>query len=144
MQRHDGHGSRTETRAALLSPQFKGLIMHIQKNLAISLLSCVLFALSGGAYAEGLAREQVRQQPIKAQQNGLAYVADASNPDISPVYQNEVDEQRATHAHNSDMGPQSEGSSQSGESAAMPTQQGSDHHDDCVGPVSFCNIYFGS
>jgi hypothetical protein len=121
--------------------------MRVRKFVGIVMLSFASAAYVGAAHAQGLTREQVRQQLIEAQQNGLSFVTDASYPDVSPVYQHQVDKMRATHAHDSGVGAQASGSTESGASKAspqMPMQTRPTPHDDCVGPVSFCNIYFGS
>ncbi|WP_407669063.1 DUF4148 domain-containing protein [Paraburkholderia diazotrophica] len=111
------------------------------------MLSFASAAYVGAAHAQGLTREQVRQQLIEAQQNGLSFVTDASYPDVSPVYQQQVDQMRAKHAHDSGIGAQASGSAESGASKRAPEtpmQTPPASHDDCVGPVSFCDIYFGS
>ncbi|MEM5389173.1 DUF4148 domain-containing protein [Paraburkholderia phymatum] len=121
--------------------------MRVHKFVGIAMLSFASAAYVGAAHAQGLTREQVRQQLIEAQQNGLSFVTDASYPDVSPVYQHQVDQMRATHAHDSGVGAQASGNTESGASkdaSKMPMQTPPTPHDDCVGPVSFCNIYFGS
>jgi len=121
--------------------------MQLRKFLGIVMLSSVSALSVGAAHAEGLTRAQVRQQLIEAQQDGLGYVTDASYPDISPVYKAEVEQRRAKRAHDSGFGGQTDGSTASGiagTAAAMPVQTGSPApKDNCVGPVSFCNLYSG-
>nr|WP_193727783.1 DUF4148 domain-containing protein [Paraburkholderia franconis] len=121
--------------------------MRVRKCVGIVMLSFASAAYVGAAHAQGLTREQVRQQLLEAQQNGLAFVTDASYPDVSPVYQHQVEQMRAMHSHDGGVGTQANGSTESGASTAaseMPMQTHPTSQDDCVGPVSFCNVYFGS
>ena len=59
------------------------------KKIAFAVLSVAVLA-SSSAFAEGKTRAQVYQELIEAQQNGLNYVTDASYPDVSPVYAQQV------------------------------------------------------
>ena len=59
------------------------------KKIAFAVLSVAVLA-SSSAFAEGKTRAQVYQELIEAQQNGLSYVTDASYPDVSPVYAQQV------------------------------------------------------
>lgn len=117
--------------------------MQLRKFIGIAMLSGISAICVDAAHAQGLTRAQVRQQLIEAQQNGLEYVTDASYPDVSRVYQYRLQQMRAKHADDGGFGPQTGGSAESG-AAAMPAHAKSASHDDCVGPASFCNIYFGS
>jgi hypothetical protein len=121
--------------------------MAARRIAGIVLLFCASFASLTLANAKGLTREQVVQQLIAAQQDGSMYVTDASYPDVSPIYRRQVDQQRAMHARNSGIGPQSSGTTESGNvsgSLAMSSNTDPASHDNCIGPVSFCNIYFGN
>ncbi|MGF6774238.1 hypothetical protein P3T18_006753 [Paraburkholderia sp. GAS199] len=60
------------------------------KKIAIAALSFAVLAVSSSAFAEGKTRAQVYQELIEAQQNGLDYVTDASYPDVSPVFAQQV------------------------------------------------------
>ncbi|NPT59665.1 DUF4148 domain-containing protein [Paraburkholderia elongata] len=60
------------------------------KKIAFAALSIVVLAASSSAFAEGKTRAQVYQELIEAQQNGLDYVTDASYPDVSPVFAQQV------------------------------------------------------
>lgn len=84
------------------------------------------------ASAQGLTRDQVRQQLIDAEANGSRFVTDTSYPDVSPVFANQVAHSAPPHAE-SGMGMPAAGTSDAG----AP-------HMACVGPVSFCNLYAGS
>lgn len=121
--------------------------MQVRKVMAILLLSSASVGVIGTAQAQGKTREQVRQELIEAEQNGSMYVTDSSYPDVSPIYQNLVDRQKAAHANDSAVGPEMNGSTETGRSAvheSRPMPNGPAHDDGCVGPVSFCDIYFGS
>ncbi|SEB17037.1 DUF4148 domain-containing protein [Paraburkholderia sartisoli] len=64
------------------------------KTLVMMSLSLALLA-SSSAFAEGKTRAQVYQELIEAQQNGLAFVTDASYPDVSPVFAATVERMKA-------------------------------------------------
>src|SRR5689334_3146240 len=103
------------------------------------------FALSSvvsvtNASAQEKTRAEVRQELIDAQNNGLNFVTDASYPDVSPVYQNQVAHLKMLH---SGSGPATSGASDAGRKTKAPTDS-SHAKDDCVGPAGFCNPYFGS
>lgn len=61
------------------------------KKIAFAVLSVVILAASSSVFAEGKTRAQVYQELIEAQQNGLDYVTDASYPDVSPVFAQQVE-----------------------------------------------------
>ncbi|MFM0058598.1 DUF4148 domain-containing protein [Paraburkholderia phytofirmans] len=60
------------------------------KKIAFAALSVVVLAASSSAFAQGKTRAEVYQELIQAQQNGLNYVTDASYPDVSPVFAQQV------------------------------------------------------
>ncbi|MFM0340156.1 DUF4148 domain-containing protein [Paraburkholderia fungorum] len=60
------------------------------KKIAFAALSVVVLAASSSAFAQGKTRAEVYQELIEAQQNGLDYVTDASYPDVSPVFAQQV------------------------------------------------------
>ncbi|MGF6753399.1 hypothetical protein P3T16_000786 [Paraburkholderia sp. GAS42] len=64
------------------------------KKLAMMSLSLALLA-SSSAFAEGKTRAEVYQELIEAQQNGLAFVTDASYPDVSPAFASTVEHMKA-------------------------------------------------
>ncbi|EIF33817.1 hypothetical protein BCh11DRAFT_01600 [Burkholderia sp. Ch1-1] len=77
------------------------------KKLAFAALSVAVLAASSSAFAQGKTRAEVYQELIQAQQNGLNYVTDASYPDVSPVFAQQVEQHKealaaqaaaATHA----------------------------------------------
>jgi hypothetical protein len=91
------------------------------------------------ANAQEKTRAQVRQELIDAENHGLRLVTDASYPDISPIYRQSATQMK--DQRDSGKGPEMSGTSAEGRRKA-PDMPGS--KDPCVGPVSFCNIYFGS
>ncbi|MFM0628224.1 DUF4148 domain-containing protein [Paraburkholderia xenovorans] len=60
------------------------------KKIAFAALSVAVLAASSSAFAQGKTRAEVYQELIQAQQNGLNYVTDASYPDVSPVFAQQV------------------------------------------------------
>ncbi|MFM0504003.1 DUF4148 domain-containing protein [Paraburkholderia caffeinilytica] len=68
------------------------------KKIAFAALSLVVLAASSSAFAEGKTRAQVYQELIEAQQNGLNYVTDASYPDVSPVFAQQVERNKEAFA----------------------------------------------
>jgi hypothetical protein len=120
----------------------------IMKRILPILAAATLLA-SSFAQAQGLTREQVRQQLVEAQAQGLQYVTDASYPAVHPIYEPTVARMKAEA--NVAYGGVAEGTGaaapaavkiapQSGHTPNMGRMHGSQ---DCVGPVSFCNIYSG-
>jgi hypothetical protein len=114
--------------------------MSIRKIASVIALSCAAFVSANAAHAQGVTRDQVRQELIQAQQDGAEYVTNASYPDVSPIYQNQIAQRHAERMSEHDMGSDTSGSTQAGHAALPMTQT----NDACVGPVSFCNTYFGS
>jgi hypothetical protein len=106
------------------------------KKLAFIALSAAVLA-SSSAFAQGVTRAEVQQQLVQAEQNGSRLVTDASYPDVSPIYENQLAHQQ--HG-SSAYGGMASGSSASGARLAMtPASSGS-----CVGPRTFCDPYAGS
>jgi hypothetical protein len=64
------------------------------KKLAFAALSVVVLAASSSAFAAGKTRAEVYQELIEAQQNGLDYITDASYPDVSPVFAQQVEKHK--------------------------------------------------
>jgi hypothetical protein len=107
------------------------------KSLKTLTMSVVVLALAvdfSNAFAQAKTREQVRQELIQAEKDGSRFVTDASYPDVSPMYQQQVAQMKAQHT-NSGEGVGTSGSSLSGGRIEKPRP--------CVGPVSYCNPYFG-
>ncbi len=68
------------------------------KKIAFAALSIAVLAASSSAFAQGKTRAEVYQELIEAQQNGLNYVTDASYPDVSPVFAQQVEQHKAALA----------------------------------------------
>lgn len=106
--------------------------MSIRRVLLAVFVAAASVGAVTSASAQGLTREQVRQQLIDAEANGSRFVTDTSYPDVSPVFAQQVAHSAAQRAA-SGMGMPAAGTSDAG----AP-------HTACVGPVSFCNLYAGS
>jgi hypothetical protein len=107
------------------------------KSLTVLTISVTALALTtdfSSTFVQAKTREEVRQELIQAENNGSRFVTDASYPDISPMYQQQVAQMKAQHAHSGE-GAGLSGSSVSGRRVEKPRP--------CVGPVSYCNPYFG-
>ncbi|OLL31468.1 hypothetical protein BTH42_11015 [Burkholderia sp. SRS-W-2-2016] len=98
-------------------------------------------------------RAEVYQELVEAQKNGWTVaVSDASYPDIARIYEHQYQQKTsektaaAATAATSGEGPEAHGTSQSGAPKAVMPKSGRSQirTDDCVGPVSYCNVYFGS
>ncbi|GAB2898706.1 hypothetical protein GCM10027093_38390 [Paraburkholderia jirisanensis] len=70
-----------------------------------------------------------------------AFAQDTTRPDAVPSYQQQVAPQQ-TQATNSSEGPATMGSSMSGHRPTTSSNMA--YPQSCAGPVSFCNVYFGS
>lgn len=103
--------------------------MKIVKLLAVS----ITLAVSSGAFAQGLTREEVRADLVRVEQNGSRLVTDASYPDVGTIYQNQVARTKTldTAGYGGAMNSSTSGGTRG--SSSM-----------CVGPYSFCNPYAGS
>jgi hypothetical protein len=107
------------------------------KSLTMLTVSFAVLCLTtdlSNAFAQEKTREEVRQELIQAESDGSRFVTDASYPDVSPMYQQQVAQMKAQHAHSGE-GVGSSGSSVSGSHVEKPLP--------CVGPVSYCNPYSG-
>ncbi|CAM2162543.1 DUF4148 domain-containing protein [Paraburkholderia sacchari] len=92
------------------------------------------------AQAQEKTRAQVRHELIDAERNGLNFVSDTSYPEVAPVFEQQV---ARLKQEKSDSGM---GSAMTGTSDAGHLKQETSPSDasTCVGPASFCTIYFGS
>jgi hypothetical protein len=112
--------------------------MRIGTAVSTTLLALTCAGFVSAASAQSLTRAEVRQQLIEAEANGSQFVTDTSYPEVSRVYTQQVANAKQSEGY----GPASSGSSQSGE---MPVTHASHNASGaCVGPVSFCTVYFGS
>ncbi|HWT37677.1 MAG TPA: DUF4148 domain-containing protein [Paraburkholderia sp.] len=107
--------------------------------LTVSIAALVSAGFASSAFAQEKTRAEVRQELIQAEQNGSQFVTDTSYPDVAPIYQQQVARQKTVQ--------ESEGAGMSGTHAAgsrMPLTGASAGTSSCVGPVSYCTLYFGS
>src|SRR5258707_6875353 len=108
--------------------------MKLHNFLLTLALAISSVALSANASAQGKTRAEVRQELIDAQNNGLNFVTDASYPDVSPIYEQQVARLKLLH---SGSGPATSSTSDAGQKADVPMDH-SHAKDDCVGPPGFC------
>jgi hypothetical protein len=92
------------------------------------------------AQAQEKTRAQVRQELIEAQRNGLNFVSDASYPAVNPMYEQQAARLKQQKGDGGTGGALT-GASDAGKgrqvrTPAVPAS--------CVGPISFCELYFGS
>ncbi|MEX3994088.1 DUF4148 domain-containing protein [Paraburkholderia sp. EG286A] len=113
--------------------------MNARKIMGVFLVAGICGAVVTDANAQGRTRAEVRQELIDAENHGLSLVTDASYPDVSPINQQRLAQMNSLQ--NSGTGTGSSGTTDSGTKDVPPQPPSSDS---CVGPVSFCNIYFGS
>jgi len=106
----------------------------------VAAMSVASVATSVSAQAQALTRAQVRQQLIDAENNGLRFVTDTSYPDVSPLFQQQA-EQMSRHRAETAVGSDPAATSEAGRPATLPSRSRSSA---CVGPESFCTLYFGS
>ncbi len=114
------------------------------KKLALLTMSVALFASSGvfsNAFAQEVTRAQVRQELIAAENNGSRFVSNASYPEVASDFQQTV-QYLKQRSGDSGMGPDTSGSSAS--SSNKTAIHATNYGHQCVGPVSYCNLYFGS
>jgi hypothetical protein len=106
--------------------------MFIRRVLLAALVGAASMGAVATASAQGLTRDQVRQQLVDAEANGSRFVTDASYPDVSPVFAQQVARDAAQRTQSGVGMP------------AASTSDSSAPRTACVGPVSYCNIYQGS
>ncbi|KVC44162.1 hypothetical protein WL93_08560 [Burkholderia diffusa] len=92
------------------------------------------------ASAQALTRAQVRQQLIDAENSGLRFVTDASYPEMSPLFQQQAEQMPRDQAETA-VGSDPAATSGAGRPTELPSRPRSAA---CVGPESFCTLYFGS
>ncbi|AXF22615.1 hypothetical protein CUJ89_19015 [Burkholderia pyrrocinia] len=114
--------------------------MNTHWLVAATVAAISLAGVAAQASAQELTRAQVRQQLIDAENNGLRFVTDTSYPDVSPLFQRQVEQMPRRQASTA-VGSDPAVSSEAGKRATMSPRQRAAA---CVGPASFCTIYFGS
>src|ERR1700730_19023860 len=88
------------------------------RNFILTLALAISYtALTANAWSQGKTRAEVRQELIDAQNNGLNFVTDASYPDVSPIYQQQVERLKMQH---SGSGPATSGTSDAGKRLMSP------------------------
>ncbi|SRR5258708_1282161 len=114
-----------------------------------TILSMIVLASAGiasSASAQEKTRAEVRQELVQAENNGSRFVTDASYPDVSPVFAQQV--AHLKQQNDSGYGAGMSGSSAAGKPATSMNRSSMaaarDSGAACVGPVSFCTPYFGS
>jgi len=94
---------------------------------------CALAAVATNVSAHQLTRDEVRQELVQSINNGSRFVTDTSYPDVSPIFEQQVAQLRQANR------------AESNSKAGNPSpKQDENTPEPCVGPVSFCNVYFGS
>ncbi|WP_310630402.1 DUF4148 domain-containing protein [Paraburkholderia sp.] len=115
--------------------------MSIRRAMFATFIALASVGAAAQASAQGLTREEVRQQLIEAEANGSRFVTDASYPDVSPVFAHQVAAQQPTQQRVAQT--QADPAAQSGMGMPMHGTSESGAPQVCVGPASFCNIYAG-
>jgi Domain of unknown function (DUF4148) len=108
--------------------------MKSLKILKISVAALALTMDLSSAFAQARTREEVQKELRQSENDGARVVTDASYRDTSPMHQQQI-AQRKAQLSNGDEGVGTSGSSESGDRVEKPRP--------CVGPVSYCNLYFG-
>ncbi|CAG9204174.1 conserved exported hypothetical protein [Paraburkholderia tropica] len=119
--------------------------MSIRRAMFATFIALASVGAAAQASAQGLTREEVRQQLIEAEANGSRFVTDTSYPDVSPVFAHQVAAQQPTQqrAQQRVAQTQADPAAQSGMGMPMHGTSESGAPQVCVGPASFCNIYAG-
>ena len=108
--------------------------MKARNAITLPFLALAFAAFSSAASAQGLTRAEVRQQLVQAEENGSQFVTNASYPDVSPVFAQQVAQQKQREY----------GSGGTSEAGAPRAATHAVLKPGCVGPVSYCTPYFGS
>ncbi len=104
--------------------------------LALTVATLASTSVFSNAFAQETTRAEVRQELIQAEDSGSQYITDTSYPVTSTQFALQVAQLKQDD--NSGVGVDTAGTSSSG--AGMPMHS----HSSCVGPASFCNVYFGN
>src|ERR1700692_1284416 len=117
--------------------------MNKRYVLGLSMIVLASASIVSNASAQEKTRAEVRQELIQAEDNGLRFVTDASYPDVAPSLVPQV--ARLQRQGEGGMGGDMSGTSAAGTGATGGrVDQGHVAAPACVGPVSFCTLYFGS
>lgn len=113
------------------------------KMLSVLAMSVAVFASSSAfsnAFSQEKTRAEVRQELIQAENDGSQYITDSSYPEISQIHAKQVAQLKEMNG-NAEMGTDSSGTSMSGKGQVKTPDPAAAT---CVGPVSFCDPFFGS
>jgi hypothetical protein len=104
---------------------------------------CLMLVAAAGIATNALAQEktraQVRQELIEAERNGLFFITDTSYPDVNPIFEQQVARLKQQQSDGSTGGVMPGASVGNVKQERSPADPAS-----CVGPISFCDLYFGS
>ncbi|MDS0858716.1 DUF4148 domain-containing protein [Burkholderia pseudomultivorans] len=114
--------------------------MNTSMLIAASMAVVSFAGFAAPASAQALTRAEVRQALIEAEQQGSRFVTDTSYPAVSPLFEGAAAALQRDQA-NSGVGGHAGGASEAGRPAAKPAAPAAGA---CVGPVSYCSVYFGS
>ncbi|RKP50788.1 DUF4148 domain-containing protein [Trinickia fusca] len=111
-----------------------------KRTVIISLMLCAGAGIATRAPAQEKTRAQVRQELIEAEHDGLNLVTDTSYPAVAPIFEQQAARLKQQKG-DSGMGAPMTGASDAGriEHETPPSDPPA-----CVGPASFCDLYFGS
>jgi hypothetical protein len=113
--------------------------MNKRSSVALSMIFLAMAGITSNAFAQEKTRAEVRQELIQAENNGLRFVTDTSYPKINPIFEQQA--ARLKQQSESGVGTDMTGSSEAG---APRLANGHRARPACVGPIDFCNPYFGS
>jgi Domain of unknown function (DUF4148) len=112
----------------------------IKRTVIVSLMICAGAGIAAISSAQEKTRAQVHQELIEAERDGLNFDTDESYPVVAPIF-----EQQAAKLK------QQKGDGGTGDATTGASDAGHIEHETspsdppaCVGPVSFCDPYFGS
>lgn len=112
----------------------------MRKRIVISsLMFCAGVGVAASAPAQEMTGVQVRQELIEAESNGLNPVTDASHPDVAPI----SEQQAAGLKQQKDEGGTGGAMTGGSDAGHIKREMSPSYPPACVGPVSFCDIYFG-
>ncbi|MGF6599696.1 hypothetical protein P3T23_004424 [Paraburkholderia sp. GAS448] len=111
----------------------------IKRIVIVSLMFCAAVGIATSAPAQEKTREQVRQELIEAESNGLNSVTDASSTDVAPISEEQA---AGLKQQNDDSGTGAEMTGRS-DAGHIKRKTSPSAPPACVGPVSFCDIFFG-
>ncbi|KWF25140.1 DUF4148 domain-containing protein [Burkholderia pseudomultivorans] len=114
--------------------------MNTSRLIAASMAVVSFAGFATHASAQALTRAEVRQALIEAEDQGSRFVTDTSYPAVSPLFEGAAAETRRDQA-NSGVGGYAGSASDAGKPAVKPAVPASGA---CVGPASYCSVYFGS